>query len=141
VEKALELNDCFARDILALLESFSEKDAAGKQSLRQLLISDPHAFRAAGIRVLARVGASAGARYLVHLLTKEKMLLAGLLDQRACRLKDAVAAARSIVEKGTPLQQPLEFVLGKALQGQSNPENTSHLLRILDLLAAISARS
>jgi hypothetical protein len=72
------LLESYANDISALVESFSEKDTAGKQSLVRLLTSDAPVFCAAGIRVLANAKVSAGASFLMFLLTKEKLLTAGL---------------------------------------------------------------
>lgn len=116
-----ELLESYAKDISALVETFSEKDPAGKQSLVQLLTSDAQAFCAASIKVLANVKDSAGARFLMYLLTKEKLLTAGLLDASVCSLKDAVSATRSIDEMGSRLQPALEMALSRALQSRATP--------------------
>jgi hypothetical protein len=135
------LLESYAKDISALLESFSEKDPAGKQALVQLLTSDAHVFSAASIRVLANAEASPGARFLMYLLTKEKLLTAGLRDPDTCSLKDAVAAVRAIGDMGPRFQAALETDLSAALQGRASEESAMHVMRILDLLAAIPTQN
>ena len=135
------LLESYAKDIAALVERFSEKDSSGKQSLVQLLTSDAQAFCAASIKVLASVQDSAGARFLMYLLTKEKLLTAGLLDPGTCSLKDAVSAARSIDGMGSRLQPALEMALSRALQGHATPERSTHVLRILELLGTITTQN
>jgi HEAT repeat protein len=133
--------ECSAEDILALVEAFSVKDATAKTSLAQLVESHPLAFCAAAIRVLADAPPSPGTNYLVHLLTKGRLLTASLLDPSICSVKDAAGAARAVAEAGTKLQPALEIVLGKALQSHASSENVIHILRTLDVLDAISAQS
>src|ERR1700693_1752459 len=135
------LLESYAKDISALVESFSEKDTVGKQSLVQLLASDAHVFSAASIRVLANAEASAGARFLTYLLTKEKLLTAGLRDPDTCSLKDAVAAVRAIGDMGPRFQAALEMDLSAALHGRATQESTLQVMRILDLLGAIPTQN
>jgi len=135
------LLESYAKDISALVESFSEKDTVGKQSLVQLLASDAHVFSAASIRVLANAEASAGARFLTYLLTKEKLLTAGLRDPDTCSLKDAVAAVRAIGDIGPRFQAALEMDLSAALHGRATEESTMQVMRILDLLGAIPTQN
>jgi hypothetical protein len=135
--KEIGLNESFAQDIAALLQSFTEKDTAGKQSLSQLFVSDPRAFAAAATVVLAKSQPSPGSRYLVHLLMKGKMLPASLLDPRT-DTRAALAALQAVTSNGTNLQPMLELALNKALLDQSNPENSQRILRLLELLAAIA---
>ena len=136
-----ELLESYTKDISALVEAFSEKDPAGKQSLVQLLTSDAQAFCAASIKVLANVKDSAGARFLMYLLTKEKLLTAGLLDAGVCSLKDAISATRSIDEMGSRLQPALEMALSRALQGRATPESSTQVMRILELLGVIATQN
>jgi HEAT repeat protein len=136
--KEIGLNESFAHDITALLESFSEKDTAGKQSLSQLFVSDPRTFAASATAVLAKSQPSPGCRYLVHLLMKGKMLPASLLDLRATDARVALGALQAVTANGTNLQPMLELALNKALLDQSNPENSQRILRLLELLAAIA---
>ncbi|HLJ51387.1 MAG TPA: HEAT repeat domain-containing protein [Bryobacteraceae bacterium] len=136
-----ELLESYTQDLTSLAESITEKDPAGKQSMLQLLTGDAQAFCAAGICVLARAKPSPGARLLVHLLGKEKLLTAGLLDPELSREDDAAAAARSIEEMGTRLQLGFEIALSAALQIRSKAENSARVLRILRLLEAIEAQS
>lgn len=136
-----DLLESYTKDISGLVESFSDKDTIGKQSLVQLLTSDAAAFCAAGIRVLANAKGSAGARFLMFLLTKEKLLTAGLLDNGTCSLKDAIAAAKAIDEMGSRIQPALEMALSRALQNRATPESAAHVMRILDLLGATSAQN
>jgi HEAT repeats len=136
--KEVGLDESFTQDIGALLESFSEKDTVGKQSLSQLLASDPRVFGSSATKVLAKSQPSPGVRYLVHLLMKGKMLPATLLDARIGELKEALAALQVVAASGTNLQPMLELALNKSLQDQSSPENTHRILRLLELLAAIA---
>jgi hypothetical protein len=136
--KEVGLDDSFTQDIAALLESFSERDTAGKQSLSQLLISDPRAFGASAVAVLAKSQPSAGLRYLVHLLMKGKLLPASLLDPRIAEPREALTALQAVAANGTNLQPMLELALNKALQDQSGAENSQRILRLLELLATIA---
>src|SRR5580704_15907727 len=131
-------SESFAQDIAALLESFSEQDTAGKQSLSQSFVSDPRAFAASAIAVLASSQPSPGVRYLVQLLMKGKMLPASLLHPRGTDARVALAALQAITANGTNLQPMLELALNRTLQDQSNPENSQQILRLLELLAAIA---
>ena len=135
------LVESYANDISALVKSFSEKDPVGKQSLVQLLTAEAHVFSAASIRVLANAEASAGARFLMYLLTKEKLLTAGLRDPDTCSLKDAVAAVRAIGDMGPRFQAALEIDLSAALHGRATQESTLQVMRILDLLGAIPTQN
>jgi len=44
MDKEVGLEESYAQDINQLLETFSEKDTIGKQSLSQLFVSAPRAF-------------------------------------------------------------------------------------------------
>src|SRR5579871_320058 len=132
------LEDSFTQEIAKHLESFSEKDTVGKQSLSQLLISDPKTFGTSAIEVLAKCKVSAGSRYLVHLLMRGKMLPAILLDPRAVGLQKSLAAIQAVNDTGTNLQPMLELALSKALQDHASPETSHRILRLLELLAAIA---
>lgn len=136
--KESRLEESFTHDIAVLLESYSEKDTVGKQSLSQLLLSDPRAFGASAVTVLAKSQPSPGARFLVHLLMKGKLLPACLLDPHIASVPDAVMALTRATENGAKLQPMLELALNKVLLEQSNPDNTTRTLRILELLAAIA---
>jgi len=107
--KEVGLEDSLAQDIAALLESFSEKDTIGQQSLSQLLVSDPRAFGCSATKVLAKSEPSPGIRYLVHLLMKGKMLPATLLDLRIADQKEALAALQAVAASGTNLQPMLNW--------------------------------
>ncbi len=131
----------FTQDITVLVESFSEKDPAGKQSLVQLLNSDASAFCAAAIRVLSNGKVSSGSRFLVYLLTKEKLLTTALLDPNLSSLKEAVAAAKTIEELGTHLQPAFEAALSKILGAPDLPDGSPRVLRILELFESIGAQS
>ena len=135
------LLESYAKDICSLVESFSEKDPAGKQSLVQLLTSDAPAFCAAGIRVLSSAKESPGARFLIYLLTKEKLLTAGLLDPGTSTIKDATSAARVIDEMGSRIQPALEMALSRVLKSRPTPESAAQAMRILDVLGAIQTQN
>lgn len=135
------LAEVYTRDIAALLASFTDGDLAPKQSLQQMLTSDPKAFYIAAIRVLARGKASDGSRYLSNLISESRHSVAVLLDPDSCSLAEAVAAARSVAESGKKLETALEMALGKAFREQNTVQNSTQVLRILDLLAAVSAQS
>jgi len=136
--KEVGLDDSFTQDIAALVASFSERDTAGKQSLSQLLISNPRGFGASAIAVLAKSQSSPGVRFLVHLLMKGKLLPANLLDVRMADTRQALAALQAVTANGTNLQPMLELALNKVLQDQGSPENSNRILRVLELLAAIA---
>jgi len=133
-----ELIACFAQDISALVQSFSEDGTASKQSLDQMVSSDPEAFSRASIRVLARATGSAGSRYVLHLLRKGNLLLPALADPIGSRSEDAIAAARVISQIGSPIDTDLEGVLGATLGEQSSGANASRVVRLLQLLEAAS---
>lgn len=136
--KDAALEDSLTKELAKLLESYSEKDTVGKQSLSQLLVSDPKAFGASAVEVLAKSQGSPGSRYLVHLLMKGKMLPAILLDPRTAGLREALAALLAVNAIGSNLQPMLELALNKVLLDQSSPENSLRVLRLLELLAAIA---
>ena len=135
-----DLLETFEKDIGSLVESMSEKDAAGKQSLVQLLTGDAASFCAASIRVLGRAGASPGARFVTYLLTKEKLLIPALLDARMCSLEEALAAARAINAMGAPLEASLEIALSRALRDRTSPDDSTRVIRILELVAAVAGQ-
>ena len=130
------LSDRLLEDIALLVECYSEKEAFGRQSLMKLLVSDPLAFRAASVRLLATAPPSPGTRYLLHLLSREKLLISGLLDTAACRLDEAIPATRAALEAGLPLQIALALDLATSLQEHVSSANTNRILRSMDLLAA-----
>jgi HEAT repeat protein len=136
----VELIEVFARDIASILASFSEKDPSGKQSLQQMLNSDPAAFCWGSVRALANAAPPAGHRYLVHLLRKHNMLMNALTDPRYCKTEEALAVAKSMAESGSPLDSELEAALGAALARNPSPVGTLRVLRILELLSAVSAQ-
>jgi hypothetical protein len=141
ITKDLGSNETLTQDISTVLESFTETDPSGKQAFLQLLAADPKSFGAAAIRVLSKYQPSPGLRYLVHLLTKEKLLLAGLLDAKAAGTDEAVTILRAVAANGTNLQPVLELALNRALLDQPGPESSARILRLLELLAAIAAAS
>jgi hypothetical protein len=132
-----DLTACFAADIAAMLESFSEKDSAGKQSLQQMLSSDPAAFSRATLRVLSGQCSPAGARYVVHLLRKENLLIEALADPRGNR-EDAVGAARTIPQVTAAIDADLEKALGATLLQHNSLASAARVLRLLEVLEAAS---
>jgi hypothetical protein len=139
-QSEIEIAACFVQDIAALLESFSEKDTTGKQSMQQMLSSDRAAFSRAAVQVLAQAADSAGVRFMVHLLRKHSLLTETLIDPRGLKQETAVVAARTISRIGTPLDADLEKVLGATLAERPSPANAARVLRLLDLLEAASAQ-
>jgi hypothetical protein len=137
MDKEVGLEESYAQDINQLLETFSEKDTIGKQSLSQLFVSDPRAFGSSAIKVLAKSQPSPGIRFLVQLLMKGRLLPSSLLDPRIAEVPEAVAALQAVALNGTKLQPMLELALSKALQDSPGPESRERILRLLDLLAAI----
>ncbi len=137
----LGLSETLVHDISTLVDSFSEKDPAGKQSLSQLLALDPRGFGTAALRVLTQCRPSPGYRYMVHLLTKEKLLPGCLLDLKSLGMGEAVETLRAIAASGTNLQPLLELALNRALLDQPSADCTARILRVLELLAAIAAAS
>ena len=134
------LAESYIDDITGIVASFEEKEANGKHSLEQLLTSDPQAFCAAAIRVLGRTKPSAGTRQVAELLAESKYSSAALLDPAVCSAAEAVAASKAVAETGKKIETALEIALGKALRGQTHTETSLHILRILNLLEAISAQ-
>jgi HEAT repeats len=133
-----DLVACFAQDVSALLESFSEREKAQKQSLQQMLIADPLTFSLASVMALAKGEVSPGSRYLVHLLRKENLLMPVLIDPAASRTEDAMAVVRLLAASGSPMQSEIEHVLETALQQHPSDANVRRLHRVLDLLDADS---
>jgi len=133
-----ELTVCFAQDIAALAESFSDNTAACKQSLDQMVSSDPGVFSRASIRVLGRATHPAGSRYVLHLLRKHNLLLPALTDPIGTRSEDAVAATRVISRIGTPIDAEIEGVLSATLGQRSSSETVSRVVRLLDMLEVAS---
>jgi HEAT repeat protein len=139
--KEAGLGDTLTQGISTLLESFSGDVASARQGLSQMLATDPRGFGSAALQALAIAEPSAGTRYLVQLLAKEKLLPAGLLDSNALTLEEAVAILQAVTSSGTNLQPLLELALNRVLVDQPNPENTAKILRLLGLLASIAAAS
>jgi hypothetical protein len=135
-----DLTACFVQDIAALLDSFSEKETSGKQSLQQMLSSDRAAFSRASIQVLGQTASTAGARYLLHLLRKHNLLMAALIDPRGSKREIAMAAARKIPQIGAPVEADLEKVLSASLGEPRSPENAARVLRLLELLEVSSTQ-
>jgi len=135
-----KLETC-VQELTRLVESFADQHLANKQALQELADDDPGAFCIAGIRLLAAAKVTPAVRYLVQLLTRGRMLTAGLLDPKTSSLPDALAASRIAVEAGAQLQSALEMALTQALQASTSPRNSVRILRILDLMAAAGAQS
>ena len=133
-----DLTTCFVKDIAALLESFSEKETSGKQSLQQILSSDKAAFSRAAVKVLAQTTGSAGSRYVLHLMKKHNLLMEALADTRGSKREDAVRAARVISEIGSPIDADLERVLSATLSQPPSAANSARVMRLLDVLEAAS---
>ena len=128
-------------DISKAVDLFSENDASAKQVLNQLAGSDPAAFFAAAIRVVAASKPSPGSRYLVLTLAKDKRLGLGLLDPHSCRLQEALAVTRAATAAGAQLQATFEMALNAALRGQASGSKIERILRILDLLEVTCAQN
>ena len=126
-----------AQEITAQLEAFSDKESRAKQKLTRLLASSPRGFVAAAVPVLAAVKQSPGVRYLVNLLTQEKMLPSSLLDAKIS-ISVAAAALRTVAESGANLQPMLELALNRALQDHASHETSERILRLLELLSQIA---
>jgi HEAT repeat protein len=124
-----------AAEITKAIESFTEQDSSGKQVLTQLASSDPASFFAAAIGVLATAKPSVGSRYLILSLAKDKRLGIGLLDPNVCTVPEAVAVTRAAAEAGAQLQSAFEMTLNKTLQGQSSPQKSERILRVMDILS------
>lgn len=132
--------ESYAEDIAAIAASFEQNESAGKDSLTQLLVSDPPAFCAAGIGVLGRMKLSAGTRHVAQLLAENKHSSAALLDPSICSVAEAVTAAKALPQNGKKLETAFEMALSKALHAQSCSNQSTYILRILNLLEAIAAQ-
>jgi HEAT repeat protein len=133
-----DLTACFAQEMSAILDGFSEKDPAGKQNLQRILASDPGAFSRAAVRVLGRVQDSPGARHVVYLLRKQSLLMDALADPRGLKREEAIAAARVIPQWGAPIELDVERVLGATLSQAPSASNAARVLRLMDVLEAAS---
>jgi len=122
-------------EITKAIESFTDQDSSAKQVLTQLASSDPASFFAAAIGVVAAAKPSVGSRYLILSLVKDKRLGIGLLDPHVCTIEEAVAVTRAAAEAGVQLQSTFELILNKALQGQSSPQKSERILRVMDILS------
>jgi hypothetical protein len=76
------LENCVS-EISKALNSFADHESSAKRSLEQIASADPVLFFGAAINVVAGVQPSAGSRYLVVLLAKDKRL-AKLADGSQC---------------------------------------------------------
>jgi hypothetical protein len=130
-----------AAEIRLAIDSFAENDSKSKRVFNQLANSDPAIFFAAAIRVAAAAKTSAGLRYLIGTLAKDKRLSVGLLDSSLCTLEEALAVTRAASEAGVQLQATFEVALNKALQGQASAVKTDLIARILDILGVSSDAS
>ncbi len=128
-------------DIAEAVEAFVDHDSGSKKVLDQLSNADPLKFFTAGFHVAATTASSAGSRYLVLLLAKDKRLGNWLLDPRACTLKEAAAVAGVAADARVHLQATFEMALNKALQNQASAANADRILRIMNLLEAIGSQS
>jgi hypothetical protein len=129
--------DSFVAEISQAVGAFSEEDADSKQALDRLSSSHPPKFLAAGIQVAATAEPSAGSRYLVLLLAKDKRLSNWLLDPKVCTLDEAAAVARAAADAGMQarIQASFEMALNTSLEGQASATNADRILRILNVLA------
>jgi len=132
-------SEALVEQIAALVQQCSQNQRAGKESLTRLFSPDPRAFCTAAIRVLARTSAGQTIFPLVHLISKEGLFASGLLDPE-CRLQDATSAAKLVAASGSPLQATLLRELRSLLQNGASQEGTGRILRVLDVLGALSAQ-
>jgi hypothetical protein len=124
-----------AAEITKAIESFTDQDSSAKQLLTQLASTDPASFFAAAIGVLAVAKPSVGSRYLILSLAKDKRLGISLLDPDICTIQEAVAVTRAAADAGAQLQSTFEMTLNKTLQGQSSPQKSERILRVMDVLS------
>ena len=130
-----ELAEELYRDMLLLMASFSKAPPERKEPFEKLLV---RALCTAGIRLMAHDGASPEARFVAHLLSREGLLSASLADTAMCRTKEAIAAAQTALKAGVQLHSGLSQVLDRALKQAASFDNIAKILRILDLLGAVS---
>jgi hypothetical protein len=140
ITKDAASGEALTRDIALQVESF-ERDPAAKQTICQMLASNPRAFNAAALKALVNRPPSAGGRFVIELLNKEKMLPGGLQDETILNMDEAVTVLRMVAAGGTNLQPALELALSRVLQDPPNAENASRILRLLGLMAAIASPS
>jgi len=130
-----ELAEELYRDLLSAVASFSAGPAERKESFEKLLV---RALCTAGIRLMAQRGASGEAQSVAHLLSRQGLLSASLADTTICRTEEAVAAAHTALQAGVHFHSGLARELDAALKQPASFENIARILRILDLLGAIS---
>lgn len=132
------LSNPLAQAVSDLVESFPERTKQNKRALSQLLSSDPESFSEAAMDVLKTRKASNGLRFVADLLAAENLLVSGLLAAASWNRSEAVVLAKTIAAGGTNLQPGLERALGAALGEPVRDGSVERLLRLLELLSAIS---
>lgn len=128
-------------DLSKVVTSYSQNEAAARQSFNHLASADPAVFFAAGIRVAATAVPSPGLRFLMLTLAKDKRLSAGLLDPNVCTVEEASAVMRAALDAGAQMQASFEIALNKAVQAHASPQNAERILRILELLGVIPGQN
>lgn len=123
------------------LRSFDQPGSNARSRLRDLLNSDPARFCASILPALAKVPEDAPVRqFVAGLLAASEHLPAVLADPAVMSLREASALARWIARSEPALDLKLARWLLSGLGKCPDPDaaNPARILRILDILAAVS---
>ena len=130
-----ELAEDLYRDLLSAVASSSTGSTERRAPFEKLLV---RALCTAAIRLMAQRGASEEARSVAHVLSRQGLLSASLADTTICRTEEAVAAAHTARQAGVHFHSGLAHELDLVLKQPASFESIAKILRILDLLGAIS---
>jgi HEAT repeat protein len=121
--------------IAPLLEGFSDRPTAVKDELKTYATCDPSGFREEALQLIKKGGDDAARRYVLQLLLKHAQLAAYLADPEQSITEDAIAAAKTALALGVPLDAALENILqGIVKDSGAGPT----IVRLIDLFAALS---
>jgi hypothetical protein len=118
----------------SLVESF-DRDAAGRNRMRELLEHDPQSFQRGVVRVIKSAPSSdRGVRYMVSLLLANNLLVPTLGDQ-ALKLEEAASLARTALQ----MEPMMDVALAKKLADDTAlGEPVRNAGRLMDILGLIS---
>ena len=123
------------QDLLSLVTSVSDHLGRQSESFEKSLL---RTLCKAGIRLMAHDSGSTEARSVAHFLALKGLLNASLADGSLCRTEEAIRAAQTALDAGLQIQSSLAEELSGTLKRPVTFENISKILRMLDVLAAIS---
>jgi len=130
----------FAQGIANAIGSASESEGAVRHALLQMMMCDERAFcHAAGTLLLTPD--LPGSRQLVQFLLRQKLFVESLASADRYDSAQALAVVHSAAKIGPLLGDELEQALAAALHKAPAAANVLRIMRILELIAAVSASS